>query len=420
MAAADEAAVTVCGLMSGTSADGIDVAFVKITTPPDPTAAPTLRLLRFAEVPWSAPDRELILGLMDPAARISLRELGRADVRLGTAFATACTTVRDGLPLDLVASHGQTVHHDPEGRSTTQIGQPAVIAAITGVTTVADFRVADMARGGQGAPLTSTFDSLLLRPRRGVRALQNIGGIGNVTFVAAPSGVADDSGGEEPVAFDTGPGNCMIDLAANAIEPTLACDLGGQLAASGTVHSELLDALLAHPYFLRKPPKTTGREEFSVALFAEWQGLAQKFGCSSVDLVATVTEATAQSIVRAYLLAPAALTTKLTEVVVSGGGSKNPQLMARLRLAICAEFGDKVSVRGHAEVLSEMVEPGALPHGLEVDDAKEAMVFCLLGWLALQGRSGSVPSCTGANAPAVLGTISPGENYEALQLKSTS
>eukprot|EP00037_Helgoeca_nana_P026242 m.295154 g.295154 ORF g.295154 m.295154 type:complete len:418 (-) comp27172_c1_seq1:25-1278(-) len=411
-------AVMVCGLMSGTSADGIDVAFVRIrlaqTTAgeEDASGTPTLRLVRFAEVPWAEADRQLILGLMDPARVITLRELGRADVRLGRAFAEACVSVRGDLPLDLVASHGQTLHHDPDGGSTTQIGQPAVIAAVTRVTTVADFRVADMARGGQGAPLTSTFDYLLLRPQVGVRALQNIGGIGNVTFVPALQ-MAEAA----PVAFDTGPGNCLIDLAAASVDPTLSCDVDGRLAESGSICADLLTAMLSHPYFGRPVPKTTGREVFSGALFAEWKGLAATLGCTGADLVATVTELTAQSIVQSYRLSPQSLTGALTEVVVSGGGGKNPLLMARLRQAIQHEYGDRVSVRGHADVLGEMVEPGALPPNLTVDDAKEAMVFCLLGWLTLHGRPGSVPSCTGADAPAILGAVSPGANFEALLLR---
>ena len=276
----------------------------------------------------------------------------------------------------MVASHGQTIHHDPEGHSTTQIGQPAVIAALTGATVVADFRVADMAHGGQGAPLTSTFDWLMLRPPPGVgvRALQNIGGIANVTFVTEAGADGVISSGTSPVAFDTGPGNCLIDLAAAAADPALACDRDGLLAADGRVNEELLDVMLQHPYFVRPAPKTTGREEFSSELFERWHADAEARGCSPNDFVATVTELTARSIARAYHLAPPELSNALTEVVVSGGGGKNPQLMARLVAALRREFGKDVAVRGHVDVLSELVEPGALPAGLTVDDAKEAMV----------------------------------------------
>jgi anhydro-N-acetylmuramic acid kinase len=326
---------------------------------------------------------QAILELQDPRRAVTLRELGRADVlvgqRLGEAANSVCRGQRDGarvIEVDVVASHGQTIHHDPEGHSTTQIGQPAVIAALTGATVVADFRVADMAHGGQGAPLTSTFDWLMLRPPRGVgvRALQNIGGIANVTFVteARADGMMDS--GTSPVAFDTGPGNCLIDLAAAAADPALTCDRDGLLAAEGRVSEELLDVMLQHPYFARPAPKTTGREEFSSELFERWRADAEARGCSPNDFVATVTELTARSIARAYHLAPPELSHALTEVVVSGGGGKNPQLMARLVAALRREFCKDVAVRGHADVLSELVEPGALPAGLTVDDAKEALV----------------------------------------------
>ena len=359
------------------------------------------------------------MAMQDPRRAVTLRELGRADVmvgqRLGHAVKMVCASgaVGKAIPIDLVASHGQTIHHDPEGHSTTQIGQPAVIAAVTGVTVVADFRVADMAHGGQGAPLTSTFDWLMLRPPAGcgARALQNIGGIANVTFVC---NVSDTTA--TPVAFDTGPGNCLIDLAAAAADSTLTCDYDGLCAASGTVHQGLLDSMLQHPYFARPAPKTTGREEFSSELFERWRSESIALGCSPDDLVATVTELTAQSIARAYRLAPPTLLDELTEVVVSGGGGKNPHLMSRLVAALEREFGKPIAVRGHADVLSELVEPGALPPGLSVNDAKEAMVFCLLGWLTLRGQMGSVPSCTGATSPSVLGSVSAGRNFRGLLL----
>ena len=280
--------------------------------------------------------------------------------------------------------------------STLQIGEPAVIAARTGVTTVADFRVADVAEGGQGAPLVSAFDWHLLRPAPasgGWRAVQNIGGIGNVTFLPPQDAAA------APLAFDTGPGNALIDWAAGAATGgAWTYDRDGELASEGRVLERLLAKWLAHPFFGAPPPKTTGRELFSVDLARDWRAAVQADGGGPLDLVATLTELTAASIADAYArFAPG----PVAEVVVGGGGARNPALMAAIERQLLARLGHPVPITTH--------------EALGIDsDAKEALAFALLAYLCWHGWPGNVPTCTGARRPAILGQIAPGENYRRL------
>ena len=395
----------VIGLMSGTSVDGIDVAIAEISGA-GKQAALQIQQLAFATVPWDAATRATIFKLF--TGPTTAAEFCRANFQLGEAFAAAALTVmaRAGLSpatIDLIGSHGQTIWHDVEKNqvtSTLQIGEPAVIAARTGITTVANFRVADVAAGGQGAPLVSIFDWVLLRPPAtlngftgGWRALQNIGGIGNVTFVPP---VDIDA---EPLAFDTGPGNALIDWAAGqASQGRLQYDVDGQLAAAGQVAPELLTKWLAHPYFTQSVPKTTGRELFGAPLAQSWYAEAKAQGLSDSDFVATLTELTAASIADAYArFAPA----PLAQVVIGGGGARNPVLMARLAHQLALRLGRVVEVCTH-EALG--IDP----------DAKEALTFALLAYLAIHGQPGNVPACTGAKRAQILGQITPGDNYLAL------
>ncbi len=394
----------IIGLMSGTSADGIDVAVADISGAPLDVGGAGLAVQQvgFAAVPWPEERRRLIFDLFANQAPPSA--LCRANFALGETFADAVHTALAelGLPLatvDLVGSHGQTIWHDvADGRvtSTLQIGEPAVIAARTGVTTVADFRVADVAEGGQGAPLVSAFDWHLLRPAPasgGWRAVQNIGGIGNVTFLP-PQG--DDAA---PLAFDTGPGNALIDWAAGAATGgAWTYDRDGELASEGRVLERLLAKWLAHPFFGAPPPKTTGRELFSVDLARDWRAAVQADGGGPLDLVATLTELTAASIADAYArFAPG----PVAEVVVGGGGARNPALMAAIERQLLARLGHPVPITTH--------------EALGIDsDAKEALAFALLAYLCWHGWPGNVPTCTGARRPAILGQIAPGENYRRL------
>jgi anhydro-N-acetylmuramic acid kinase len=385
--------VNVLGLMSGTSADGIDAAIVAIDGgPPDLSVS----VRSFTSVPLNGTQRERIFALFDPATG-TVDRICETNFLLGEWFAEAALrAIADaGLSpgeIDLIGSHGQTIYHavgtGAATRSTLQIGEAAVVAARTGVTTVADFRVADVAAGGQGAPLVSYVDWLMLRDRTAPRAVQNIGGIANVTYL--PPG--DDPGGV--IAFDTGPGNMLIDdAAARATGGTQQYDHNGALAAAGTVDEALLAALMAHPYLSAVPPKTTGHEQFGQAFGAQVWERAEARGLSAEDILATLTAFTAASIADAYRRF---LPRVPEEVILGGGGANNPTLVHMLREALAR---------------SRLVTHEAL--GMS-SKAKEAVAFAVLAYEALHGRPGNLPSCTGAGSRAILGKLVPGRNYTQL------
>ncbi|MCY3897717.1 MAG: anhydro-N-acetylmuramic acid kinase [Caldilineaceae bacterium] len=394
----------VIGLMSGTSADGIDAVLTEIAVS---SGGPQMRQLGFESVPWPQRDRELIERLI--AGRGATRDVSRAGFQLGEKFASAALRVADssGLAIDeidLIGSHGQTVWHEVEEsgavQSTLQIGEAAVIAERTGVTTVADFRVTDVAAGGQGAPLIPIFDRLFLRPPAamgGCRAVQNIGGIGNVSFLP-PEGSSAPT-----VAFDTGPGNVLIDwAAARATDGALQFDKDGELAASGRCADKLVERWLTHPYYHHSPPKSTGRELFSSSLAEKYCLEAAEAGLSMTDFAATVTELTAASIAESYrLFAPM----PVVEMVVCGGGARNPVLLHRIKALADLRCGREVALVRYGDVAGV---PGD-------EDSKEALGFALLAWLAVRGEGGNVPESTGANGVRVLGKITPGRNYRRLK-----
>jgi anhydro-N-acetylmuramic acid kinase len=385
--------VYVVGLMSGTSADGVDAAVVELHGAP-PNLSATLR--SFTCVPFDAGQRATIFHLFDPATG-TVDRICQANFAIGEWFAAAAlrAIAEAGLePADvkLIGSHGQTIYHAMEEnspvKSTLQIGEGAVIAARTGITTVSDFRVADVAAGGQGAPLVSYVDWLLLRHPAHVRAVQNIGGIANVTYL--PPG--DDPGGV--LAFDTGPGNLLIDDAASrATGGAQTFDRDGVLATRGRVDGALLAELMAHPYLAQSPPKTTGREQFGAAFGAEIWEAAMRRGLSSEDVVTTLTAFTAASIEKAYRRFLPRLP---DEVIFGGGGASNPALVAMLRQRLAP-----ATVVGHEAV------------GLS-SDAKEAMAFAVLAYETIHGRPGNLQRCTGARERVVLGKIVPGKNYQQL------
>lgn len=400
----------VAGLMSGTSADGIDVTIADITGAPIPHGDGIKIAQRaFAAVPWPAGDRALIFDLF--AGRATPADLCRANFRLAEVFADAVQQAAadagiDLATLDLIGSHGQTIWHDvtAEGQvtSTLQIGEPAVIAARTGVTTIGNFRVADVAAGGQGAPLVSIFDWLLLRPppalngvTGGWRAVQNIGGIGNVTFLPPIDQNA------APLAFDTGPGNVLIDWAVRMVsDGALTYDHDGALARQGKVNAPLLERWLAHPYYRQPPPKTTGRELFTAQMVETMRAEANAAGASDADFVATVTALTVATIADAYArFAPG----PLAQAVIAGGGAHNPVLLDGLRTRLTKRLGREVEVCTHDAL------------GIDAD-AKEALIFALLAYLCAHGLPGNVPTCTGAREEVILGVIAPGRNYRRLEI----
>ena len=385
------------GLMSGTSADGVDAALVEITgAPPDLS----VREVAFLTQPYDDATRAAILDLCRPDA--PLLALGRVHALLGQRFAEAALAVvaQAGLaPPDvaLIGSHGQTVYHAPATRSaelpdgnppfTLQIGDPAVIAARTGITTVADFRAADVAAGGQGAPLVPYPDWLMWHHPTRARALQNIGGIANVTYLPAGGGP------ESVVAFDTGPGNVLIDaVAARATDGDWRCDRDGTLAAQGRVDERLLAHLLDHPYLHQPPPKSTGRETFGAAFADDLWERAQARHLAPADLAATVTAFTAATIAGAYrrwLPAPP------DEVFLCGGGADNPTLVRLIREHLARVFGDTALVVRHYD------ETGYS------SAAKEAVAFAILAYETWHGRPANLPQVTGASHPVVLGHITP-------------
>lgn len=369
----------VVGLMSGTSGDGLDCALVDLSGHGLSVEIHGVRSLTF---PYDPLEKAFIQSLFQPG--LDARALCQASFRLGERFAQGvldfCAELAiDPRELDLIGSHGQTVWHQPpsacrEGEvpSTLQIGEPAVIAARTGAVTVGDFRVADVALGGEGAPLVPYCDYLLFRRPGRRRALQNIGGIANVSVLAESA--------DEVVAFDNGPGNMLIDALAPVVSRGLLdIDRDGELSARGQVLPEVLSALLDDEYLRRKPPKSTGRERYGLR-FAE--ALLRRYAHHEpVDLLATVVAFTAHAIsdsLREF---------QLDELIVSGGGAYNRTLIARLERLI-------------APVVLSRVDS----QGIDVDN-KEAVAFAVLAVQALHGEPANLPKVTGAQRRAVLGKI---------------
>jgi anhydro-N-acetylmuramic acid kinase len=376
----------VVGLMSGTSADGVDAAIVEI-------GRGKVWLLAFDTFAYPAALRRQILGLCRPESA-RLDDICHYNFVLGEVFADAVIKLcsKSGISLssiDLIGSHGQTVYHQPSGkrynnktiRSTLQIGEPSVIAQRTGVTTVADFRPRDMAVGGQGAPLVPYADYVLFKHKRLTRAVQNIGGIANVTFL--PAGYTQD----DIIAFDTGPGNMVIDGIIRLISGGgKNYDTGGKMAARGMIDKRLLGELLRHPFFRRRPPKSTGREEFGADFTERIYRRAGRKGLTNADIVATVTALSAKSIAQAYRRFLPALP---DELILCGGGAHNCTLVEML----------------HAE-LPEVKMLSTDDFGISVD-AKEAVSFAILAWATIKGITNNVPAATGAKKPVILGKIVP-------------
>jgi anhydro-N-acetylmuramic acid kinase len=376
----------VVGLMSGTSADGVDAAVVEIDRG-------KVRLLAFDTFAYPAALRRQILDLCWlESARLD--DICHYNFVLGEIFAEAVIKLcsKNGVSIgsiDLIGSHGQTIYHRPAGgryagrtiRSTLQISEPSVIAQRTGVTTVADFRPRDMAAGGEGAPLVPYADYVLFKNKRLTRAVQNIGGIANVTFL--PAGCTQD----EIVAFDTGPGNMVIDGIVHLITSgRKRCDTDGKMAARGTVDKRLLGEMLRHPFFRRRPPKSTGREQFGAAFAERIYRRAGRKNLADSDIVATVTALTARSIAQAYRRF---LPVMPDELILCGGGSHNRTLVEMLQ----AEMPD-------VKMLSTD------DFGISVD-AKEAVSFAILAWATIKGMTNNVPAATGAKKPVILGKIVP-------------
>lgn len=379
----------VIGLMSGTSADGTDAVLVEIEGAP-----PTLqwRVIQHVNLPHPSELNAEIFACFRPETG-SVDRLSTLNFALGRAFAHAvlrCIEAAGMQPgeIDLIGSHGQTLWHDPEGTipSTLQLGEPAVIAELTGIPVVSNFRTRDVAAGGQGAPLVAYVDQLLFSHPSQIRAIQNIGGIANVTFlpaVGATSSSIDAPG--QILAFDTGPGNMLIDDAVRrASNGAYAFDKDGEMAAQGQIDEALLSDLLEDSFLAQAPPKTTGRERFGAQLGAKLWQRAQQRHLSNQDYIATCTAMTAFSIADAYRRFLPQLP---DEMIVSGGGARNKTLMAYLRTAL-----PSMQIFTSDEV------------GLAVE-AKEAVAFAILAYETWHKRPGNLPSATGAKRPVILGSV---------------
>ncbi len=376
------------GLMSGTSVDGVDAALVNIQ---NNGLEIKRELVHFLTFPYPDGIKETILDCSIPG-RGSVDKICRLNFLLGEVFAEAVMALLDTANIkrdqvDFIGSHGQTVHHLPEEKqlfdykikSTLQLGEPSVIAKRTGIVTVADFRPADLALGGQGAPLVPYFDYVMFRSAFKNRALLNIGGIANLTVLKKNGRI------EEIIALDTGPGNMVIDALMRKMF-RLPFDKDGQIAQTGQVSLELLLFALSHPYFKKHPPKSTGREQFGTSFCEELFEKSNHLDLKSNDIIVTASEITAHTIWQAYqhFVAPIIV---VDELIVSGGGSNNLYLMESLR-----QKADNMFIK--------RIDEYGIP-----TEAKEAVCFALLANETLSGNDNNVPDATGAKHPTILGKI---------------
>ncbi len=390
--------MVVAGVMSGTSADGVDVAVCRISPARVKSGTPVVKLLGHLGVSYPKAVRAAVLGAMDADA-ISVAELARLNWLLGETYADAVEKAQEqiGVKVGLVGCHGQTVYHQGAAdrylgkalRATWQMGEASVIAERLRMPVVSDFRPADLAAGGQGAPLVPMLDFCMFRSAKVSRVLQNLGGIGNLTAIPAGAGV------DRVMAFDTGPGNMVIDACMRRLYER-EFDRDGAVARSGRVLRDVVEKILQEGYFSALPPKSCGREQYGEAFVSRFIALCRKSddGARDENVVATATALTGASIVDAYrrFVVGHLKTTLPVEFVVAGGGAKNEVLMGMLRDGLESL---KVKVR--------MMEELGIPA-----QAKEGVAFALLAWLSWNGLPGNVPTATGARRAVVLGKVSRG------------
>ena len=388
----------VVGLMSGTSMDGIDAALLEIW---GSGKSARFRPLAFATLAYPGKVRETLWEVCQgPTLRSDATKISALNSKLGELFARAALQVtrrarRSINKVDLIGSHGQTVYHNPKGvdASTLQLGEPAIIAERTGVTTVADFRPADLAAGGEGAPLTPYVHYLLFRDRKKSRAVHNLGGISNLTYIPAGGGLND------VVAFDTGPGNMVLDGICRWItKGGKRVDLNGSMARQGRVHEGLLEELLRHPYFHQRPPKSTGREAFGEPYVSSLCRRSRSRRIAPLDLLATATALTSRSIASSFRKFILPHFGKVDEIYFTGGGRKNRTLMGMLKKGL--DFS-------RVGLVEELGFDG---------DALEAQAFAILANEAVAGVASNLCRVTGARHEVILGKIVPGRNYLGVKL----
>jgi anhydro-N-acetylmuramic acid kinase len=383
----------VAGIMSGTSADGINVAIARLD---DHGFETKLELVAHREFPFPANVRKFILSVMNAEAKIA--DLARLNILLGELYAEAFekTATEAQAGVSLIGCHGQTIYHQGEKKNflgrqiaaTWQIGEGAILAARTGIPVVSDFRQADMAAGGKGAPLVPFLDYMLYRdPQRG-RIVQNIGGIANLTAIPAGTGAGGGTRPERVIAFDTGPGNMVIDGVMERLYHK-PFDQDGKIAAKGKVKEAVIKKIVRGSYFRTKPPKTAGREEFGREFVEQFLRACGKI--DREDVVATATALTAHSIVNAireFLPGSLGEERSFNDMIISGGGSRNCTLVRMI-----TELLPYISVRTSDA------------YGVPAE-AKEAVAFAVLAYQTWHKSPSSIPSATGADYPAVLGKIS--------------
>jgi anhydro-N-acetylmuramic acid kinase len=366
--------VIAVGLMSGTSLDGVDAVLVRLVPR---GRSYEVDVLDFQTTPYGEDERTALREALPPNEG-STRAVARLNRMLGQTFAKAALNVAGKSTVDFVASHGQTIFHDGDAQTTLQVGDPFVIRQAVGRTVCYDFRSADCAAGGQGAPLVPYVDALLLASDSEDRVAVNVGGIANLTVIPRRSSPQD------VVAYDSGPGNMLVDAfifrRTNGRE---RFDRDGRAALAGSANQSVLETMLADPYFALVPPKTTGREHFGTQFLDEHQ--TRLDALSLEDGAATLVALTAASLASAIQ----ASAPRAARVVVSGGGAKNPAILRELQQRLPdrrVESSDVMNLRA---------------------DAKEAVAFAILGYETLRGRAANVPRSTGASGPVVLGAIAP-------------
>jgi len=383
----------IIGLMSGTSYDGIDACLVNIT---GNGCSTKIDIIGFEIFPYKEQIRKLIIEASQETTG-TVGKICQLNFTLGKLFADAARQIAEKLSIplseiDIISSHGQTIYHisslkentDKEVKSTLQIGEPSVIAQETGVTTVADFRTRDIAAGGEGAPLVPYADFILFG-REGIsRAIQNIGGISNVTFLPDTGDI------EKIVAFDNGPGNMIIDRFAEIMtDGKWKYDKDGEMASKGKLNHNLLERLCTHPYLSKPLPKSTGREDFGIQFSDELFKELREDNIDVFDAIKTITAFTAKSISDSYkkFILPS---NKITEVIISGGGTLNPVLLQYLK-----DYLRNISIN--------KIDDFGIP-----SEAKEALSFAILANETICGNPSNVPSATGARKSVILGKIIPG------------
>jgi len=380
----------VVGIMSGTSADGIDVALVRIPTPGN--GFPKLDLLAHESIPYPRQLRKAVLAAMN-AKTTSTAELARLNWRLGIAYAEAVWLIlaRNPMKIDLIGCHGQTLYHQADEQAyagarfacTWQAGETAILAGEFGVPVISNFRPADVVAGGHGAPLVPLLDFAQFRHAKRGRILQNIGGIANMTAIPAAAAM------EQTLAFDSGPGNMVIDeLMLRLFRKPMDAD--GAIAATGQILPAVLKQALRHAFFRKAPPKTAGREQFGKEFAAAFLADCKRASRRKEDAIATATALTVESIGLAYeRFVAARMGGGPIDYIVSGGGTRNAALMRQLTERL-GEYGCAVSTSDRFGLPAE---------------AKEAAAFALLAWQTWHHRPGNLPSATGAGRPVILGQV---------------